>query len=73
MQRALQPCQFMVSASNGFVKLLPTGGTSPYHYSIDGVNYQNSPMFNSLPANGYTGYIKDSKGCIASAPAMIGT
>jgi hypothetical protein len=60
------------AASNGFVKLLPSGGTSPYTYSIDGVNFQQSPMFNGLPAGSYMGYIKDSKGCIASASAMVG-
>jgi gliding motility-associated-like protein len=35
-----------------------------YQFSIDGVNYQNSPIFNDLSAGEYTIYVKDKNGCL---------
>nr|WP_238989430.1 choice-of-anchor L domain-containing protein [Flavobacterium sp. LMO8] len=34
-----------------------------YEYSLDGVNYQDSNIFNNLNAGEYTIYIQDKKGC----------
>lgn len=34
-----------------------------FQYSLDGINYQNSPFFNSVDAGIYTAYIKDSANC----------
>lgn len=31
----------------------PTGGNGSYFYSLDGINYQTSPTFNTLPAGSY--------------------
>ncbi|NRD20017.1 T9SS type B sorting domain-containing protein [Winogradskyella eckloniae] len=44
-----------------------TGGTAPYTYSLDGVNFQTSPVFNNLSDGTYTIIIKDSSGCSAAA------
>ena len=49
--------------SDGSVSFHGTGGTSPYTYSIDGVNYQSSGTFSNLPNGNYTGYVKDANGC----------
>gem|GEM_PF-2364953 len=57
--------------ADGFIKVYRTGGISPYTYSMDGVNYQGSNQFNGLAANTYTVYVKDSKGCVASANATV--
>ncbi|MBS1656329.1 MAG: SprB repeat-containing protein, partial [Bacteroidetes bacterium] len=51
--------------ANGNITLSPSGGTSPYQYSLDGVNYQSSPTF-IVAAGNYAGYVKDNNGCIAS-------
>ena len=51
-------------ASNGSIQLFLTGGVNPYMFSINGTTYQTSNVFTGLAPNTYTGYVKDSKGCI---------
>jgi gliding motility-associated-like protein len=36
------------------------GGAAPYLYSIDGRNYQSSPVFDKLTAKPYTMYVRDN-------------
>ena len=52
--------------TNGFIQLYRTGGTAPFTYSINNINYRNSNVFTNLPGGVYTGWVKDSKGCVAS-------
>ncbi|GLU43242.1 T9SS type B sorting domain-containing protein [Allomuricauda sp. NBRC 101325] len=40
-----------------------TGGTAPYEYSIDGVNFVSSPTFNGLTDGTYSAVIRDANGC----------
>lgn len=40
-----------------------TGGDTPYTYSIDGVNFQSSNIFNDLTAGTYTITIQDANTC----------
>jgi gliding motility-associated-like protein len=41
-----------------------SGGTAPYQYSLDGVNFQSNYLFNPLPAGLYTVIVKDATGAI---------
>lgn len=38
-------------------------GNGNYEFSIDGVNYQDSPFFSGLAAGNYTVYMRDKYGC----------
>jgi gliding motility-associated-like protein len=49
----------------------PTGGTPPYQYSLDGINYQSENLFTNLGPGNYTLYIKDSGSCEAVYPIEI--
>lgn len=53
--------------SNGIITVNASGGATPYQYSLDGVNYQNSNIFNVV-AGTYTVYTKDNNGCIKIQP-----
>lgn len=58
--RASTKCEL----SNGVIQLFLTGGTGPYSYSLDGLNYQQANSFPNLSPGSYTGYVKDSRGCV---------
>lgn len=44
---------------------------SPYEYSLDGVNYQESNIFTNLASGNYNVYVKDAFGCSLSKPIVI--
>jgi len=48
---------------NGSISILESGGSPPYEYSIDGINFQESENFTNLAKGLYTIAIRDSKGC----------
>lgn len=54
-------------ASDATLTINASGGTPPYAYSIDQVNYQAGNVFNNLPNGQYTFFVKDANGCMASA------
>lgn len=58
-------------AGNGQVLIAAAGGTAPYQYSLDGVNYQAMNSFN-VPAGNYTVYVKDQNNCIQSQQVSVG-
>jgi len=41
----------------------PTAGNAPYEYSLDGITWQISNVFNGLPAGTYTVYFRERDGC----------
>ncbi len=57
--------------SNGSVVVQASGGTSPYLYSIDGINYTMNNNFVNLAAGNYTVYAKDAPGGVGSAQVII--
>ncbi|RSK38526.1 T9SS type B sorting domain-containing protein [Mangrovimonas spongiae] len=48
-----------------------TGGTPPYSYSIDGVNFQTGNTFTGLSAGTYTITIQDASGCTFIANTIV--
>ncbi len=53
--------------SNGTITVdTPSGGTTPYQYSLDGVTFQNSPTFNNLPAGNYDIVVRDANLCLTN-------
>ncbi|MCC5654590.1 T9SS type B sorting domain-containing protein [Nostoc sp. XA013] len=40
-----------------------TGGTAPYEYSIDGINFGTATSFSGLTAGTYTVTVRDANGC----------
>jgi hypothetical protein len=45
--------------NNGSVVIPASGGTEPYSYSLDGINYIENNNFEDLPQGNYTAYVKD--------------
>lgn len=44
-------------------EIFVSGGTKPYLYSLDGINWQASQRFENLPFGAGKIYVKDAKGC----------
>ncbi|MFN5223963.1 MAG: beta strand repeat-containing protein, partial [Bacteroidota bacterium] len=58
--------------SNGTINISANGGTPPLNFSIDnGVTYQSSSTFPSLPGGVYSISVLDANGCIASSNITI--
>lgn len=56
----------------GSIAITGSGGTAPYTYSINGINFVATNNFNTLPPGNYVAYVKDNTGCIAAVPAVVG-
>jgi hypothetical protein len=59
------------NSATGTITMYAYGGTSPYTYSIDNINYTTNKTFNSLSAGVYNVLVKDSKGCTMSYSTTI--
>ncbi|OEK01273.1 hypothetical protein BFP97_06995 [Roseivirga sp. 4D4] len=57
--------------SDGSLSILPAGGTAPYTYSIDGVNFGSSDTFNQLSAGTYTVTVLDANSCSTTSSITI--
>ncbi len=60
---SLAVTQASCTNTNGSITITGTGGTAPLQYSIDGLNFQNNNVFNSLDSGIYVGYVQDANGC----------
>ncbi|YCO56670.1 T9SS type B sorting domain-containing protein [Psychroserpens sp. MEBiC05023] len=50
------------SQSNNTITIF-VEGNGDYHYSLDGINYQDSNVFTNLSIDEYTVYVRDKNGC----------
>lgn len=57
--------------STGEITVSATGGTEPYMYSIDGINFQSSNVFSNLEGGDYTLVVKDANDCSNSKMATV--
>ncbi len=57
--------------NDGIITVNATGGNTGYTYSIDGVNFQTSNIFNVAPGN-YTVTVKDNLGCSTTFNTTVG-
>jgi large repetitive protein len=57
--------------ADGSVTIAASGGTAPYQYSRNGVDFQAGSTFSNLAAGNYTITIKDSNGCTVAVPVAI--
>ncbi len=57
--------------NDGVITVNAAGGNAGYSYSIDGVNFQPSNVFNVAPGP-YTVTVKDNLGCIATFNTVVG-
>jgi hypothetical protein len=51
------------SSSNGSIQMVASGGISPYFYSIDGINFESTGLFENLPAGMYGITTRDNNNC----------
>ena len=58
-----QPLVNEFSGGGNSVSLVPPDTIGTYEFSLDGTNYQASPLFINLLAGDYTGYIRNSSTC----------
>lgn len=57
--------------STGAVRATVSGGTAPYQYSLDNVNFQGSNQFSNLGAGTYTLYVTDAGNCTGQTTFVI--
>lgn len=53
-------------SATGTITVNASGGTVPYSYSVNGIDYFTNKTFNNLSAGVYNVSVKDSKGCTMS-------
>ncbi|WP_223606909.1 T9SS type B sorting domain-containing protein [Chryseobacterium sp. OSA05B] len=58
-----QPVVSNIEISNTTVTVYVIGGTPPYKYSLDNINWQDSNVFNNLKRGDATIFVKDSYDC----------
>lgn len=58
--------------STGSVTLNASGGSGPFTYSYDRINYTANRTLSGIPAGIYSASIRDVNGCLATVPFAIG-
>lgn len=57
--------------ASGSITEVPSGGVSPYTYSINGGTFSNNPDFSGLKVGSYSISVKDTNGCIRSETVVV--
>ncbi|MEO5906678.1 MAG: gliding motility-associated C-terminal domain-containing protein [Saprospiraceae bacterium] len=57
--------------ANGSITIIASGGVAPLEYSINGVDFQSSPIFPGLPSGTYTVTVRDATLCSVTGTATI--
>ena len=57
--------------ATGAITVQATGGTEPYRYSLNGVDWQETPDFTNLIAGDYQVQLQDERGCEAILPIIL--
>lgn len=58
-----QPVIASIDITNNTITVNASGGTAPYKYSLDGINWQDSNVFTGLPRGESKIFLKDSFDC----------
>ena len=58
-----QPVISSIDISSTTVTVYAVGGTAPYQYSLDGINWQDSNVFTNVPRGDTKIYVKDAYDC----------
>lgn len=58
-----QPVISTIDIATNTVTVYATGGTAPYKYSMDNINWQDSNVFTDVPRGNGTVYVKDAYDC----------
>ncbi|GAB0155097.1 hypothetical protein CHRYSEOSP005_03570 [Chryseobacterium sp. Alg-005] len=58
-----QPVVTYIDISSNTITVNVIGGTPPYQYSLDNVNWQDSNVFNNISRGDHTVYVKDAYDC----------
>ncbi|QFZ55715.1 T9SS type B sorting domain-containing protein [Oceanihabitans sp. IOP_32] len=53
------------------ITITATGGTAPYTFSFDGVNYTSTNTYATTVAGTVTAYVRDANGCDIAAPITV--
>jgi gliding motility-associated-like protein len=51
------------SGGKNTIELITSGNSESYEYSIDGINYQDNPLFTKLSKGNYVAYIRNKSNC----------
>ena len=57
--------------ASGGISVIASGGTPPFEYSINGIDFQASPDLTNLTAGAYTIYVQDSNDCIYTIEGVV--
>jgi len=68
-----EPSQLFISTTIDLstIEINASGGTGNLEYSIDGIVYQDAPIFTNAENGAYTLYVKDANGCIETTEAIV--
>ncbi|SDQ85506.1 gliding motility-associated C-terminal domain-containing protein [Chryseobacterium soldanellicola] len=66
------PSIVSIEINGSTVTIGAAGGTPPYEYSLDGINWQTSGVFYNVPRGNHIAYVRDTKNCkVVERPFVI--